>query len=148
MASVQKRPDGRWRARYRDAAGREHARHFSRKGEAQRWLDEVTASLVTGTYVDPKEARTTFDSYYRSWAARQVWAPMTEVQADLVRRTVTFGDIPLARLRRSHLESWVKKMVADGYAPNTVITRMGTVRAALRAAVGDRVIPADPSVGV
>lgn len=30
--NVAKRPDGRWRARYRDAEGVEHARHFARKG--------------------------------------------------------------------------------------------------------------------
>jgi hypothetical protein len=35
-ASIQKRPNGKWRARYRDAAGREHARHFPRKLDAQR----------------------------------------------------------------------------------------------------------------
>ena len=49
MASIAKRPDGRWRARYRDDTGREHARHFGRKVDAQRWLDEVTASVVTGS---------------------------------------------------------------------------------------------------
>jgi hypothetical protein len=29
VASVAKRPDGRWRARYRDKTGREHASIFS-----------------------------------------------------------------------------------------------------------------------
>jgi hypothetical protein len=48
MASIKKRSDGRWRARYRDETDREHARHFARKLDAQRWLDEVTASIVTG----------------------------------------------------------------------------------------------------
>ncbi len=52
MASLAKRRDGRWRARYRNAADKEHSRHFSRKLDAQRWLDEVTASVVTGQYVD------------------------------------------------------------------------------------------------
>ena len=45
--------------RYRDEHGKEHARHFKRKVDAQRWLDEVTAAVQTGTYVDPKRARTT-----------------------------------------------------------------------------------------
>ena len=31
MASVKRRPDGVWRARYRDLDGREHAKHFARK---------------------------------------------------------------------------------------------------------------------
>jgi hypothetical protein len=30
MANIAKRPDGRWRARYRDPRGEEHARHFAR----------------------------------------------------------------------------------------------------------------------
>jgi hypothetical protein len=54
VASIKKRSDGKYRARYRDGDGREHARHFGRKVDAQRWLDEVTASMVTGSYVDPK----------------------------------------------------------------------------------------------
>lgn len=41
MASVQKRPDGKWRARYRDDDNVEHARHFRRKIDAHDWLDEV-----------------------------------------------------------------------------------------------------------
>jgi hypothetical protein len=53
MASIKQRPDGTWRARYRDEAGKEHARHFRRKTDAQNWLDEVTASRKTGQYVDP-----------------------------------------------------------------------------------------------
>jgi len=59
MASITKRPDGRWRARYRDKAGKEHAKHFDRKVDGQRWLDEVTAAAVTGQYVDPKAGRET-----------------------------------------------------------------------------------------
>ena len=35
MANIQKRPDGRWRARYRDSHGKEHARHFARKVDGQ-----------------------------------------------------------------------------------------------------------------
>jgi len=51
MASVTKRPNGQWRARYRDSAGNEHARHFARKVDAQAWLDSVTTAVQTGSYV-------------------------------------------------------------------------------------------------
>ena len=72
MANIQRRPDGRWRARYRDEADREHARHFSRKVEAQRWLDDVTASIVRGDYVDPRAGRETVHAYATRWQAVQV----------------------------------------------------------------------------
>jgi hypothetical protein len=66
MASIKKRPDGQWRARYCDAAGKEHAKHFTRKVDAQRWLDGVTASVVAGTYVSPRTARTTVGEWCAS----------------------------------------------------------------------------------
>jgi hypothetical protein len=36
MASITRRDNGKWRARYRDPAGKEHARHFARRVEAPR----------------------------------------------------------------------------------------------------------------
>lgn len=148
MASIQKRPNGRWRARYRDESGKEHARHFDRKVDAQRWLDEVTASVVTGTYVEPRAGAITFDSWFEGWASTQEWAPMTRVQADLVRRSVAFGSVPLSQLRLSHLQAWVRDMTTNGYAPNTVHTRAQVVRSCLAAAVRERRISGDPSVGL
>lgn len=148
MASVAKRPDGRWRARYRDEAGREHARHFDRKIAAQRWLDGITAALVRGEHVDPTAGAVTFAAFYAEWSARQVWAPRTLDAMNLAARSVPFADQPLRALRRSHLEAWIKAMTARGLAPGTVHTRVQNVRGVLRGAVADRLIPRDPSEGV
>ncbi|WP_409333333.1 hypothetical protein [Trujillonella humicola] len=63
MASIARRPDGTYRPRFRDETGKEHARHFKRKVDAQRWLDEQTAAMVTGAYVDPRAGRVTFADY-------------------------------------------------------------------------------------
>jgi integrase len=148
MASIARRPDGTWRPRYRDAEGKEHARHFARKADAQRWLDEVTATVVTGMYVDPKARRITLSAFYATWAARQVWAPSTELTMSLAVRSATFRDVELRSLRRSHVEQWVKHMVAAGLAPGTVHTRVQNVRSVLRGAVRDRLLASDPSEGV
>ena len=67
---------------------------------------------------------------------------------DLARRTVTFGSPLIASLRASHLESSVRAMVAAGYAPNTVATRVNAVRAVRKSAVRNRVIAVDPSAGL
>src|SRR3954451_21124581 len=110
MASIAKRQNGTWRARYRDEGGREHARHFARKQDAQRWLNEVTASVVTGQYVDPIAGRVTFADYYTEWSKRQVWEGTTLLAMNLAAHTATFRDLSIARIRRSHVESWVKAM--------------------------------------
>ena len=148
MASISRLPNGKYRPRYRDEHGKEHARHFDRKVDAQRWLDEVTAAVVTGTYVDPGAGRQTFTEYYAEWSARQVWAPGTETAMSLAARSTTFADVQMRTLRRSHVEHWVKSMVSRGLAPGTVHTRTNNVRAVLRGAVADRVIPRDPSEGI
>ena len=83
--NIAKRANGKWRARCRDEAGKEHSRHFDRKIDAQQWLDQVTSAVVTGTYADPKAGRITFGAFFGEWSARQVWAPGT---VGSVRRTV------------------------------------------------------------
>lgn len=40
----------------------EHAGHFERKVQAQRWLDEAEAATVTGDHVDPAAGNTTFEA--------------------------------------------------------------------------------------
>lgn len=153
MASIQKRPDGRWRARYRDAAGKEHAKHFTRKIDAQRWVDEVTASVVTGTYVDPNAGKITFSQWFGQWSERQVWAPGTVLAARQAADSTTFRDVPIKAIRPSHVQEWIKSMSKPGasrqagLAPTTIKTRFNYVHMAFRAAVLDRVIPLDPSAG-
>ncbi|GAA4831716.1 hypothetical protein GCM10023221_04440 [Luteimicrobium xylanilyticum] len=155
MASIRKRPDGVWRARYRDDAGKEHAKHFPRKIDAQRWLDTVTASMVVGRYVDPRAGKVTFEQWWKAWSARQVWAPGTLAAAQQAADSVTFAAVRMSALRPSHVEAWVKAMsepVKDGrkkgLEPTTIRTRVTYVRAALRAAVKDRVMASDPSKDV
>lgn len=100
-----------WRARYRDDVGKEHARHFDRKVDAQHWLDEVTASIVTSTYVDPKAGRITFGRYFEELAGRQVWESGTMTAMRLAADSATFRDVQMRALRRSHGEQWVKAML-------------------------------------
>lgn len=151
MGSIVKRSNGKWRARYRDLAGREHARHFARKVDAQRWLDEVSSLILAGAYVDPDAGKITFAEWWTAWSARQTWTHSTRETADLSARSVTFGDVPLRSLKRAHTEEWVKAMTLSavsrkqGLAASTIRTRFNYVHMALRAAVRDRLIIENPA---
>jgi len=89
MASITKRTirwttqDGepraaeKYEALYRDRAGKRHRRSFTLKKDAQRWLDEQTAGIVTGQWADPRAGRETVNAYGERWLARQMIAPST-----------------------------------------------------------------------
>jgi hypothetical protein len=55
-------------------------------------------------------------------------------------RYCTFADVPLNRIRRSHVEIWIKRQAAEGKAPGTIKTRYVNIRAVLRAAVRDKLV--------
>lgn len=151
MANIAKRPNGKWRARYRDDAGKEHARHFDRKVDAQRWLDEVTASVLTGQYVDPRAGRVTFRAYAEQWRQAKPHRPTTAVKVEMhlrVHAYPAFGERPLARVRRSDVQAWVTGLEKSGMKPSTVRVVFNTIRAVFRAAVHDRVIAVSPCVDI
>lgn len=138
----------RWRARYVDDAGQEHAKGFARKVDAQAWLNEVTAAQVTGNYVDPRRGAVTFKAFYAQWSKRQVWVTGTMAAMDLAAKSVTFGTVALVDLRPSHVEAWVKAMQDKGLEPSTIKTRFNNLRSVLRAAERDRLLARDPAQNV
>jgi integrase len=146
-SNITRRPNGRWRARYRDDTGHEHARHFDTRAKGQAWLDTITADIVVGNYVDPNASKITFRAYYDEWSARQIWESGTKAAMDYAAYSTTFVDLEMGKIRLSHVEQWVKLM-SKTLAASTVHTRFRNVRAVLRAAVADRKRADDPTVGV
>lgn len=150
MASIQRRPDGKWRARYRDPAGREHARHFARKVDAQRWLDEQTAAVVTGQYVDPRAGRATFYQCAELWRATAPHGPTT---AYMVERALAkhvypvIGALPIGVIRTTQVQAMVTTWGTE-LAPSTVRVAYGYVSSVFAAAIRDKVLASSPCDGV
>lgn len=144
----------RYRARYRDESGKEHARHFVKKANAQRWLDEVTAAVVRGDYVDPAAGKVTFGQWFKRWSEVQTWTDGTSETATMTLASVTFVDVPMSRITELHVEAWMKAMTKPGpkrkkgLAASTRRTRYNYVRMAFLAAVKARVIRQDPTAGI
>lgn len=147
MASIVKRPGGQWRARYRDAAGKEHARHFPRKSDGQQWLDQVTASIATGTYVDPKAGKVSVAAYAGAWQAVQVSSAGTRRIVDNALRVhllPALGGQPIATVRQTTVQGFVRGLEEKGLAPGSVRNIYDVTAQVFAAAVEDRVIPTTP----
>src|SRR5262249_10350458 len=107
----------RWRARYVDERGREHAKGFARKVDAQIWLDKRTAAVVSGTHVAPRDAQLTVQQWCDLWLeGYQVHRASTVRSAKIhIRQIVAeFGGMPLSALRPSQIKSWMARLQAEG----------------------------------
>lgn len=151
MASIKKRPDGQYRARFRDHSGREHAKHFARKVDAQSWLDEQTAALVTGQFVDPKAGKITFKQFAEQWRKDQLHhRPATAKQCESRLRLWVYpriGDRPMSTIRRSDVQR-VVTLASEKLAAATVEVVYSYVAGVFKAAVVDKVVPSSPCVKI
>ncbi len=147
MASVAKRPNGRYRARYRDDTGREHSKDFMRKSDAQVWVRAQASSVDRGDHVNPKDSRTSVTAYAGQWQAVQVGRPASLAILDNALRLhvlPTLGGKSIGAVRRSDVQSLVKALEAKGLAPGTIRNVYDATARLFAAAVDDRVIPTSP----
>src|SRR5689334_20831322 len=112
MGSIDKRPNGTYRARWREYPGapQQKARHFKRKGDAEQFLRDLDVQMATGTYVDPSAGSETFETYARRWLAAQVGKPQTvaKIESLLNRHLIpAFGSRPLRSIRTTEEQAFV-----------------------------------------
>jgi integrase len=151
MASIDKRPDGTYRLRWREVpGGPQQSKHFARKADALREKAKVEHTLHSGTYIDPDAGRVSFADYAEDWRKIQMHAHGTEVSVEQqLRRHVypVLGRRPLAGIRTSEIQALVRHLDAK-LAPGTVEVVYGRVVAVFRSAVMDRKIAHSPCVGI
>lgn len=114
MGNVQKRPDGQWRARYRDAAGKEHAQHFDRKRDADRWVDGQESAKRRGEWVDPALSRITLGEWSETWwQTKASLKPKTRATyASVLRARVLprWRDVPLKAITHADVVGWAAEL--------------------------------------
>jgi integrase len=105
----------------------------------------VRAEWNSGTYIEPD--RTTVSQWLRTWHSTYRASPNTRYQRGYHIKTYIepeLGDIPLVRLRYSHCQDFVDKLVMKGLAPNSVRAIVSTLSVALIQAVRRQLIAANP----
>jgi integrase len=110
----------------------------------------VTASVVRGDYVDPREGRVTLRAYAASWRQTLVARPATLSIVDnaLDRHILPgLGDRAVSSLRRSDVQGLVKG-VSEVLAPRSTRNIYDTLSRVMAAAVHDRVVAHSPCVKI
>lgn len=136
-----------WKARYRDRSGKEHKRHFDRKVDGQKWLDKETASLVSGTWVEPETRKTTVDQWCDQWIegyGSRRKSTVRQAKTHLAKIREEFGLLQLSAVRPSAVKSWCAHLKLDGYEPSYVNALHARLSQVMRDAALDGLIPTNP----
>jgi integrase len=135
--SIKKRADGKYRARFRDATGKEHARHFDRRANAQRWEAEQRANVgqVRPTTVSDITGRT----YAEQWRGIQPHRPGTQRNYEYTLRLHLYphiGDLRLPAVRRSDVQALLSDL-GKTHAPKIEHNVHRLIAAIMNSAVHD-----------
>lgn len=153
MAHIEKRGPNRYRARYRKPGGRERSRTFTRKADAERWLNTEGADLVRGDWTDPALGRLRFGEWVDKWEDGIVdLRPTTrQLNVGVARNYLVprFGTWPLATITASEIKVMLAEELVEGRLSNSAVRRHVLVLSTiLQAAVADGRIGRNPAAGV
>jgi len=152
MAHVERRAQGRWRARYRGPDNRERSRTFGRRVDAERFLAGVETAKARGDWTDPRRARVTVGDWSREWLERKAprLKPSTvESYRSLLATCVlpTWAAVPLGAVEHSDVDAWVARL-AGRLGPSRTRKAYVVLSGALDAAVRDSRLSRNPARGV
>jgi|SoiMethySBSTD1v2_1073268.scaffolds.fasta_scaffold125435_3 integrase len=141
----------RYVARYIDPTGRERAKSFTRRADAQKYLTEIEAAKLNGSYLDPAAGRLTFnqwaDQWWQVWSADPDRSPTTLAAADSRLRChlrPTFGRRRLGEITASSIRQWQYELRGKELEQGTVMACRSLLNRILQAAEDERLIPANP----
>lgn len=152
----------RWRARWVEPSGAEKAKAFDRKTDAEQYLQNVTASMVSGQYVAPEGGNVlTREILQRFLSGLDVkhstlLGYRSAVDAQIMPR---WGDVPLKAITTSDIKAWLVAMQRgnpdarlkrqrDGLSSGSARKTGQVFSMALDVAVHDRLISRNPMENV
>lgn len=159
----------RWQARFVDYDGHEHMKTFEDKDDAQSWLDQNAADLVTGKFVGKAASTRTVGQVAGEWMRhREHLKPKTVAgYRSLLENLVlpTWKDLALADVDKAGVRSWVtamqkgthavpeydgqgRVMVARKLSASRVIQAHQVLKQVLDDAVDLKLLPVNPAIGV
>ena len=149
---VEKRANGRWRARYRGPDNRERSKTFDRRVDAERWLAGVAFGIARGEWTDPARARITVGQWSSQWMTAKSPSLKATTRQDyqsLLRTCIlpTWERVPLAAVTHGDVAAWVAELAAQ-MGPSRCRKSATLLSGIMAAAVRDQRIARNPCDGV
>jgi integrase len=151
VAHVERRPNGRWRARYRTPEGRARSKTFGRKADAERFLALIESEKLRGDFVDPHGGRRLFGDVVEDWLENHVQLRPTTLEQRESRLRVHvlpyFADRPIGAITRNEVQAWVnhRSLVMS---PASVLVCYSYLAGVFKAALQDQLLARTPCRGI
>ena len=147
--TIDRRDNGRYRARYQAPDRRWRSKTFDRRIDAQRWLNNELVKLDRGEWVDPRAGHALFRPIAEQWmAGRAALRTTTRARDRSYLDSLILphlGDKPVGSVQPSDLEAWIADLTAEGKAPATIQKAYQIASGVFRLAVRDRLIALSPA---
>lgn len=149
MGWTQKLPSGKYRAAYRDAAGKQRsAGTYTHKAAALRAAAAKEVEVRKRTRRDPDAWKQPWGEWADTWvASRNVAA--TTAKSDAIRLRLhlrpRWGDVPVGEITRHDIKAWIADMRRDGRSNETIKRIVHLMSASLVAAMDAEIIESNPA---
>ena len=146
---IKQLPSGRWLLRWHQD-GRQPSKSFDTQAEAKTFWMTMQADRARGTWIDPRDAAVTFQSYAEEWRQGRVGARATANLIEISLRKhlyPTIGSVPLSKLRPTQLQNALAALRGE-LAPSSIKLVHQHLRQVLQAAVKDRLLASNPASGL
>ncbi len=136
----------RWRARWIEPGGRERAKSFRTKDEAERFMTVIRHEIQTGAYVPPDRSRITLSAYAAEWLAGQQFDPVTRERVESALRVHIIPPLGTRALRElaarpTSIQQWLSGLKLAPSSQQRVLGQLSTI---MRAACADGLISSNP----
>src|SRR5687768_18336665 len=125
-----------WEARFRGPDGRERARRFRTKREAQAWEASQRTAVARGTWIDPNGANRLFadvaDEWLKSNPAKRATSTSRDVSALRKHILPVFGHRRIGSVTKPEVQQFVNTLVTTKLQSRSVHRIYGTLRAVFR----------------
>ncbi|MGH8924014.1 MAG: tyrosine-type recombinase/integrase [Acidimicrobiia bacterium] len=154
MAHIQNRSGRRrpWQVRYRDPSGKERAKSFPRKADAERFAVTIEADKLRGEWTDPRLSKTTIAEWSDRWLrTKSHLKPKTLAgyESNLRAHVLpAFGSHELRHVDRMAVEEWVADLQGRGLGASGVRQARQVLNSMMQLAVETGYLVVNPAAGV
>lgn len=122
MASIRRKPNGKWEARLHLGNGKYAAKTFTTKRDAERYAAHSQVEQERGEWRDPKDGRIAFGDWTKIWWTSKDLRPSTVALYEYLLRCHVLPEFehrPIANIRADEVDAWKVKLMQSGISPST-----------------------------